>query len=378
MISGGKIKLVISDFHLSRGKWLKNGRRNPLEDFHQDERFKEFLDHYSTGTFENTEVELIINGDFFDPLAVLPIPKGMEELPEYDYPLEVEESGAVEKFATILEGHPITETALKTFLLRGKKVTFRWGNHDAAILWPAVQNLIRERLAPPQGDLIEFQQKPYIFDRICVDHGHQYEYLNQFDENNLFIERQTPQGVKRIQNLPFGSFFVLGYINRIKVKRSYINQVYPLSLYLRMTLFIDPLFVLSNGFKVAWFFVKMRLLTHPMRFARLKKTFLLLLEMFNRPSLEQVVENIFSSPEASALPYDTLILGHNHQAAFRILPGGKQYINTGTWTPITSLEISTLGQRKLRTYALIEFIDGKARASLKVWNGLAEVAEDFG
>lgn len=57
-----KIKLVISDFHLSRGRWLADGRRNPLEDFHQDGRFKEFLEYYSTG--------MIINGDFFDPLNV--------------------------------------------------------------------------------------------------------------------------------------------------------------------------------------------------------------------------------------------------------------------------------------------------------------------
>src|SRR6185312_6549304 len=86
-----KIKLVISDFHLSRGKWLENGRRNPLEDFHQDERFKEFLEYYSTGKYKDYDVELIINGDFFDPLAVVPIPGPGEKFPPLEYPLEVEE-----------------------------------------------------------------------------------------------------------------------------------------------------------------------------------------------------------------------------------------------------------------------------------------------
>src|SRR5690242_12756231 len=100
-----KIRLVISDFHISRGKWLKDGRRNPLEDFHQDEKFRQFLDHYSQGAYASTDVELIVNGDFFDPLAVLPIPMGRGDLPEYNYPLEVEEFGAVEKFAAILDGH---------------------------------------------------------------------------------------------------------------------------------------------------------------------------------------------------------------------------------------------------------------------------------
>jgi hypothetical protein len=65
------------------------------------------------------------------------------------------------------------------------------------------------------------------------------------------------------------------------------------------------------------------------------------------------------------------------QAALRVFPGGKQYINTGTWTPITSLDMSTLGHRVLRTYALIEYVDGKARASLKIWNGKPQITDDF-
>lgn len=373
-----KIKLVISDFHLSRGKWLKNGRRNPLEDFLQDEPFREFLDHYSTGKYAEADVELIVNGDFFDPLAVMPIPGRGEEIPNYDYPLEVEAPAAVEKFKTILDGHPVSVAGMKSFLMRGKKITFRWGNHDAALLWPEVQELIRKELAPPREELIEFQQAPYIFDRICVDHGHQHEYINQFDENNLFMDRKTPKGIRKIQNLPFGSFFVLGFINRIKLKRPYISQVYPLQNYLKLNLFVDPIFVIVSGIKVAWFFFKMRFITHPMRFARMKKTFLIFLELLHRPSLEEVAGNIFSAPDAAALPYDTIIMGHNHQAAVRVFPGGKQYINTGTWTPITSLEIPTLGHRNLRTYALIEYIQGKARASLKIWHGQTQVTEDFG
>ena len=68
-----KLKLVISDFHLSRGNWLPDGRRNPLEDFHQDQRLFEMLDHYSSGPHADSDVELIVNGDFFDPLAVIPV-----------------------------------------------------------------------------------------------------------------------------------------------------------------------------------------------------------------------------------------------------------------------------------------------------------------
>ena len=130
---------MISDFHLSRGKWLKNGRKNPLEDFHQDDRFQEFLEITAPGVYSEADVELIVNGDFFDPLAVIPIPDKETTWAILEYPLEVEEPAAVQKFKTILEGHPISFEALKTFLARGKRIIFRWGNHDAAILWPGVR-----------------------------------------------------------------------------------------------------------------------------------------------------------------------------------------------------------------------------------------------
>ena len=372
-----KIKLVISDFHLSRGKWLANGRRNPLEDFHEDDRFEEFLNFYSTGIYSEADVELIINGDFFDPLAVIPLPGKDGKFPPLEYPLEVEESAAIEKIAVILSGHPVSVRGLKNFLNRGKKIVIRWGNHDAVVLWPGVQKLLREKLSPPKEELLEFQQNPYIFDRICVDHGHQYETLNQFDESKIFIDVKTKRGMKRIQNLPFGSFFVLGFLNAVKLQRSYINVVQPLRLYIRLSLLLEPMFFFINGTKAAWFFIKMRFITHPMRFARFRKTLLLMAEVFHRVSLEEAAEEIFSSTPEQSLLFDTIIMGHNHQATVRVFPGGKQYINTGTWIPITSLDMNTLGHRILRTYAFIEYLDGKPRAMLKIWNGSPRVTEDF-
>jgi len=89
-----RVKLVVSDFHLSRGRWLPYGLRNPLEDFHQDEKFQDFLEHYSTGPYSDAEVELIVNGDFFDPLAVMPPDLSLKDLRKLEFSAEVEEAGA--------------------------------------------------------------------------------------------------------------------------------------------------------------------------------------------------------------------------------------------------------------------------------------------
>ena len=64
-----KTILVISDIHLGAGE-IVNGKRNLLEDFHYDKELIEFLDYYSRGFYSEKEVELIINGDFLDFLAV--------------------------------------------------------------------------------------------------------------------------------------------------------------------------------------------------------------------------------------------------------------------------------------------------------------------
>ena len=61
--------IVISDLHLGAGNSVNN-RKNPLEDFHFDKELIEFIEYHSSGHFLDREVELIINGDFFDLLAV--------------------------------------------------------------------------------------------------------------------------------------------------------------------------------------------------------------------------------------------------------------------------------------------------------------------
>ena len=65
-----KIKIVISDLHLGKGKVLENGGLNSLEEFYYSEKLVEFIHYYSSGIYRDYEVELIINGDFLNFLQV--------------------------------------------------------------------------------------------------------------------------------------------------------------------------------------------------------------------------------------------------------------------------------------------------------------------
>src|SRR6478736_4240962 len=61
-----KIKVVISDLHLGKGRLLAEGGINSLEEFYYGDKLVEFIHYYSTGVYRDYEVELIINGDFFN------------------------------------------------------------------------------------------------------------------------------------------------------------------------------------------------------------------------------------------------------------------------------------------------------------------------
>ena len=120
---------MVSDCHLGSGTRLQSGKLNPLEDFHKDEKFVEFLEYHTTGKFHDTEVELVINGDFFDMLAV----KTNSRLP-----YGILENIAVYKIRKILNGHPKVCAALQKFIEGGHRVVMIWGNHDAG-LWARVR-----------------------------------------------------------------------------------------------------------------------------------------------------------------------------------------------------------------------------------------------
>src|SRR3954469_18315370 len=105
-----KLKIVISDFHIGEGQ--ERGLLNPWENFHHDDKFAELLRYYSTDYYEDEEVELIINGDFFDLLQV-----------HYDgeFTDVITEDVAVGKLKACLDGHPTIIRALAAFVEAPRK-----------------------------------------------------------------------------------------------------------------------------------------------------------------------------------------------------------------------------------------------------------------
>lgn len=362
-----KLILVISDLHLSAGKTIK-GKRNLLEDFHYDNELVDFLNYYSAGDYENVEVELVINGDFLDFLAVPYVEFYDDEF--------WSETAALAKLRMIMNAHLGVLEALKRFLSKPlKKVVYIIGNHDAEFVFDSLKDEFLTFFGEFRKNIILSNSiSTHVpVKGVCIQHGHQYERAHEFDQENSVIE--TLHGEKYFIP-PWGSYYVTNVINKYKQERSFINSVRPIKHFIIHGILFDTFFtirfILSNFY---YFFM--------VRFWHFYMT---------KKSLRQVFENIFRELELFQ-DYETLtrqffdknsqsrvlIVGHTHNPSLRIYNDGTVFINTGTWTRMVNLDLGKWSHHNVLTYAKIvvkahdyeiEDFDKNVEVDLKHWLGI--------
>lgn len=360
-----RFKIVISDCHLSAGRFFE-GRLNPHEDFFFDDEMVEFFEHFSSGQYASAEVELIINGDFLDFLNV---PH------EGEFEDAITEDVAVAKLEAILAGHPKVMRALRAFAeVPNKSIIYVLGNHDPDLFFQGVRDrIVREW--NPQG-LLRLDGRPRVAilhdtDRleypegVEIHHGNQFEAVHVLNFQNPLLENSGLE--KPVLNLPWGSFYVLKVINRFKWERDYVDKVRPIKIFLLFGLMVDTWFTVRFAFLSAFYFVMTRFIPSPRRRSRLRVT----MEIFKQeaqgvfPDLENFARQLLDQkPELK-----TVIFGHTHRPMNRVWPDGRQYINTGTWTKMINVDWRGIGQQFRLTFAFIRIRDGQALCDLRQWQG---------
>jgi UDP-2,3-diacylglucosamine pyrophosphatase LpxH len=351
-----KLKLVVSDFHLGKGPYRDDGSVNVFEDFRQDQKFAQFLDYHSDGEWRHGEIELIVNGDFFNLLSV-DLDGRMQEA--------ITERVSVEKTEAILRGHPAVFDALARFADGpGRSVTFIMGNHDPGLLFGGVREAISRRV----GGAHRFILDSYDFDGVHVEHGMQREPMNAFNPSRYFAERDGEVCL----NLPLGSRYIIHVLNEEKAQRPYIDKVAPFASYYRWAIFNDPEAVLRISARSIAFVAAAALkrLPHldPMPVADLVRRFLRYTAF---PTLEHEARHLLAHRR-----FHTVIMGHTHVPLYREYGRDRVYVNTGTWNPMTLLDMGSLGRTEQLTYAHVEYVDGRPRTRLREWRGLSRPAED--
>jgi UDP-2,3-diacylglucosamine pyrophosphatase LpxH len=365
MSTGEQFKIVISDCHLSAGRFFE-GRLNAHEDFNFDEEMCEFLKYFSSGVYGEgpdgpVDVELFINGDFLDFLNV-PIQGEFED--------EITEERALYKLEAIFNGHPQVMAALKQFASQpGKKITYMIGNHDADLFFPKIREKITQAW-DPQG--VYPSDRVHVIadrDRVRYEGGVEIHHGNQFEAVHfLNFEKPILKNFidNPILNIPWGSFYVLKIINRLKWEREFIDKVRPIKVFVLFGLVFDTWFTLKFVFLSSFYFLKTRFTYSPKRQSSLRVTaeilkqeadFLMDLEKQARRLLDEEVE------------VQTVIFGHTHKPMDKIYPDGKQYINTGTWTKMINLDLRSIGRQFCLTFAHVQIREGKAQCELRHWVG---------
>lgn len=361
-----KYQIVLSDCHLSAGRFFEN-RLNPHEDFFFDDEMCDLFEYFSTGEYGTNsgvpvEVELFINGDFFDFLNV-PVHGEFEDC--------ITEEISLSKIEWIMAGHSKVMKALRQFAsLPGKKITYLVGNHDADLFFPRV----RERITREWDSQGEFPSSKVeiIADRdrvrygsgLEIHHGNQFEAVHVLDFHEPLLKSYFKYP---ILNLPWGSYYVLKIINRLKWEREYLDKIRPIKVYVLFGLVLDPWFTLKFCFLSIFYFLKTRFIYTSTGSSKLKVTAEILKQ-------ETTFWVDLEKPARKVLDQDrklkTIIFGHTHLPMNRVWPDGKQYINTGTWTKTTYLDWRRLGQGNLcRTFALIRWRDNEFQADLRQWVG---------
>lgn len=357
---GHRLKLVVSDFHLGKGRFLRDGTVNILEDFNYGVKFVEFLRYYSEGHFAEANVELVINGDFLNLLQT-------------DY-LGVHTSLVTERITvyqvrSIIAGHAEVFDALRDFAsARNHAIAYVIGNHDQALLFPAARRILRDCI----GNNLRFYDTYYEFDGVRIEHGHQYESVNRCEIQNYAIT--DPLYPEPVLNLPWASLFVAAYLPKIKKERPFVDKVKPFTGYMRWALIHDTVFALRTGFFLVFSFLRMAFLQskHPLLDFRLNWQRLSGITFY--PAFVSVAHRILKRQPS----LHTVIFGHTHVLRYKQWSGGREYFNIGTWNEVTSLEMADFGLQYKLTYAHIEqAAPGKRpRTRLKEWKGRWESVVD--
>ena len=353
-----KIKLVLSDLHLGRGRLLMDGSLNTFEEFYYADRLSEFIKYYSTGAYRDYHVEIVINGDFLNFLQV-----------DYrgHYLTTITEGIALEILKSILKGHVAVFKAMGEFLEQPDRlITYVIGNHDQPMMFQACRDYLDQFIGKP----LKYRNIVYYVDGIHIEHGHMHEAANRLDPRKFFLKQGLPEP---ILNLPFGSHFFIELVLKIKERYPHVDKVRPFGQMIRWTLFNETRLTLQAFgllFKYAYSLIFTQDPRYKWSFKKLVKIFL---ESAIFPDLSKAAKKILGDERVHSV-----VFGHTHVYEYKKWGSRKEYFNTGTWTELTSLDVASLGKITKLTYVLFEYSesDGRPNDRLKEWRGFHKIEDD--
>lgn len=331
---------------------IEMGRGDSVDDFTDDDELKAFIEKISR---ENKDVEtlIILNGDIFDFLKMSY--KGK-------YTRYITEEMSLWKLNETIKAHPLVFTTLQKYLQNPKHaVHFIIGNHDADLIWPALQNRLKDHLKNKNNVFFDFS---FSNKDIHVEHGDLIDPFFTKNITNPIIKHKN----QRILNMPFGFNICVDHLIPLKLSFPKEERIYPNMEALKS----NPDFrKQSNHVKIK--IVLHELLINPFRHKRDPGYQLPLRAMlghvidfgFDVADDDRFVEKRVKKLIKKVPDKEILVLGHSHTTRDTYIRGRRAFI-TDTWrNEVNALENHC---KKPKTYVEITYnnLNHPPEASLKI------------
>ncbi len=194
---------------------IEMGAGNLTDDFISDRALFELITSLSK---KKGDVDLVLNGDTFDFLKCPLIKNGTVR-----YPRHITDDISVEKLHSIYKAHTRVFEALRVFVSKkGKKIYFIIGNHDQDLYYKKVQRELKKILQTTKNVYFPLKYRQH---RVHVEHGHQYDFLNKFNLEEMLINYK---GVS-ILNMSWITFGIIGKFLHLKENHPFLERVKPYS-----------------------------------------------------------------------------------------------------------------------------------------------------
>jgi hypothetical protein len=165
--TGGRSTVVLSDMHMGVGRAV-SGAWHPTEDFRWSSEFAAFLD--AVNSEGRGAVDLVLNGDTFELLQSMTA--GCEPAP----PAGCRADEALTRLERVLSAHSAEIAALARFARAGSnRVVIVPGDHDAALLLPAISGRLMAAIDAPPGRVTTAASGYWVSadGKLYAEHGHQ-------------------------------------------------------------------------------------------------------------------------------------------------------------------------------------------------------------
>jgi UDP-2,3-diacylglucosamine pyrophosphatase LpxH len=209
-----RLLVILSDIEMGTG--------GPTDDFPHTDYLAGVIAGYNQGPFAELAVDLVFNGDTFDLLKT-PF--------ESAFPRHITAPMAVAKLEQIAAVHGDFFASIREFLTgasAGRRVHFVVGNHDAELVFPEVQELIR-RLCGDDPRIL-FPGFRLQIDRVLIEHGSQLDPMFRVDEAEPFFDFEGA----RILKISWGAAALLDTLIPLKALLGFHDRLKPRELVLEL------------------------------------------------------------------------------------------------------------------------------------------------